>query len=277
MSDEVLTKVCTKCGEEKPLDAFNMGKRGKPRAECKSCASIAAKIRNSDPVRRAATSARAATYLENPEVKSRNAKRQKARLEYLSERARNDVSSRTCPQCGQTKPASEFPVGNPRCKQCKAQNLVASGAYRRGLDQAIKMGKDRRHADHVIAMTEIQGLITGDAVAEPRDVALEMAARISASGRSKTYVARQAGVSHKTLLKALSCQPVHHKTLLRIAYAVASLPRRTGSEKKVATAQDGASCIKVDARDTGRRRLPWARPSGETISGANTPNDPQAA
>jgi 5-methylcytosine-specific restriction endonuclease McrA len=124
---QVLTKTCTKCGEEKPLGAYGAQKRGKhgKRAVCKPCAVKEAQARYTPRPRKT-----------NPIIDGR----------------------RACTKCHEVKPVEAFPP-NPKaktgivaaCKACAAQTT----ADWRGVPGNAERGKQACHDYYVNHKDEI--------------------------------------------------------------------------------------------------------------------------
>lgn len=130
---EIITKCCTKCGVEKPLEAFannKLGKHGK-HARCRACF-------KQEDAEKYARQAEGVTYREGCfSPPSCSSKSHKLCKECTQKNAWLNVWARTlttglkgCGKCGKEKPLSAFPndasralgVG-PTCKECGAEYM----------------------------------------------------------------------------------------------------------------------------------------------------------
>ena len=98
------SKYCTKCGEEKPLEAFGIYKRAKDgrASKCKECYNAYMSERRKNPEIRAKHAAQARERRKNPEVRAREAancreymeRKKREHPEWVAERAANAAAKK---------------------------------------------------------------------------------------------------------------------------------------------------------------------------------------
>lgn len=145
------TRVCTKCGREKPLDAFFLDKRtGKPRSWCKACCNAynrAYRRANLDHVRARDRrfyrkyKAKQAARERRPDVKAKRAIRQAV---YWAVRTGVIRRPTRCERCGQSPPPHRLHAHHP--DYAKPLDVVWLCSLCHGLEHA-RLRAERKKAE----------------------------------------------------------------------------------------------------------------------------------